>query len=205
MSLNSLANINTMLNLILFGPPGSGKGTQADKLKLRYNLLHVSTGEVIRNEIKSGSELGIQAEIQMGDGGLASDELVCGIINNFIKSNTGGRGVIYDGFPRTTPQAKEFDKMLAARGESVTLMIALDISDDEVIRRITTRGLVSGRADDQSVDVIQHRIDVYKNQTAIVTEHYAAQGKYHVVCGNGTIEETYEKVCAIIDSVYTWQ
>lgn len=188
-----------MLNLILFGPPGSGKGTQAEKLKEKYNLLHLSTGEVIRNEIKSGSELGLRAVKQMEGGGLASDELVCGIIGNYIKNNTDANGVIYDGFPRTLPQAKEFDKMLAESGEAVTLMIALDVADDEVIKRITARGLISGRADDQSVEIIQNRLDVYKAQTAVVAEHYAAQGKFYEIDGMGTIEATYDKVCELID------
>lgn len=187
-----------MLNLILFGPPGSGKGTQADKLKEKYNLLHLSTGEVIRAELKSGSELGKQAEKQMAGGGLASDELVCGIIGSYIKSHKDANGVIYDGFPRTLAQAKEFDKMLAAAGESVTMMVALDVPDAEVIKRITARGLISGRADDQSPEIIQNRLDVYKAQTAVVADHYAAQGKYFEIDGTGTIEATFDRVCEII-------
>lgn len=187
-----------MLNLILFGPPGSGKGTQADKLKEKYNLLHLSTGEVIRAELKSGSPLGREAEKQMQGGGLASDELVCGIIGNYIKSHADAHGVIYDGFPRTLPQAQEFDKMLAAAGQPVTMMIALDVPDDEVIKRITARGLISGRADDQSPEIIQNRLDVYKAQTAVVADHYAAQGKYFMIDGTGSIEATFEKLCEII-------
>lgn len=189
-----------MLNLILFGPPGSGKGTQADKLKEKFNLLHLSTGEVIRAELKSGSELGNTAAAQMQGGGLVSDELVCGIIGSYIKSHTDASGVIYDGFPRTLPQAQEFDKMLAAAGESVTMMVALDVPDAELIARITARGLVSGRADDQSPEIIQNRLDVYTAQTAIVADHYAAQGKYFVINGLGTIDEIFEKLCDIIST-----
>lgn len=188
-----------MLNLILFGPPGSGKGTQADKLKVKYNLLHISTGEVIRAEIKSGSTLGEQAAKQMAGGGLVSDDLVCGIIGSYIRSHTDAKGVIYDGFPRTIPQAREFDTMLADTNEQVTMMIAMDVPDQEVIKRITARGVISGRADDQSVEIIQNRLDVYKAQTSVVADHYAAQGKYFVIDGTGTIDETFEKICEIID------
>lgn len=188
-----------MLNLILFGPPGAGKGTQAEKLQERYSLLHLSTGEVMRQEIKKGSPLGLEAARQMEGGALASDELVCGIIGSYIKENATANGVIYDGFPRTIPQAAAFDRMLAESGQSVTLMIALEISDEEIIKRITSRGLVSGRADDQNVEIIKNRISVYKAQTASVADHYALQGKFHTVDGEGTIQETFDKLCAIID------
>lgn len=187
-----------MLNIILFGAPGSGKGTQAEKLKVKYNLLHLSTGEVIRAEIKSGSELGQQALKQMEGGGLASDELVCGIISSYIKEHATADGVIYDGFPRTLAQAKEFDKMLSANGQTVTMMVALEVDDNEVIKRITERGKVSGRADDQSVEIIQTRLDVYKGQTAIVAEHYEAQNKYHEVDGMGGVDEIFDRICSII-------
>lgn len=189
-----------MLNLILFGPPGSGKGTQAEKLQAKYNLLHLSTGEVMRAEIKSGSALGQAAAKQMEGGALVSDELVCGIIGNYIKQNTDARGVIYDGFPRTIPQACEFDKMLQANNQSVTLMIALDVPDAEVIQRIITRGKISGRADDQSEEIIQNRINVYKSQTAVVADHYALQGKFYSLNGTGTIEQTFELICQTIDA-----
>ncbi|CDN31129.1 Adenylate kinase [Mucinivorans hirudinis] len=189
-----------MINIVLFGAPGSGKGTQADKLKEKYNLIHLSTGEVIRNEIRSGSALGTLAAKQMADGALASDDLVCGIINKFISSVADDTmGVIYDGFPRTMNQANEFDRMLKFKEQSVSMMIAIEITDEEVVKRISERGKISGRADDQSEEVIHNRIAVYKAQTAVVAEHYAAQNKYFGVDGMGTIEEVFERICAVID------
>lgn len=190
-----------MLNIILFGPPGAGKGTQSDKLKERYNLIHLSTGEVIRDEMNRGTELGKLAAEQMQGGKLASDELVIGIIEKFIKENCLVHGVIYDGFPRTLPQAKAFDRMLAIHNESVTIMMALDVPDEEVIKRITERGKVSGRADDQSVDVIKNRIKVYNQQTAIVAKYYESQGKYQLIDGMGGIDAVFKRLCQAIDEV----
>ncbi|MEG2319299.1 MAG: adenylate kinase, partial [Mucinivorans sp.] len=167
-----------MLNIVLFGPPGAGKGTQADLLQKKYGLLHLSTGDAIRSQIASGTALGLAAKAQMEGGGLASDDLVCGIVADYVAQNSKAQGVIFDGFPRTTIQAQTFDKIMVERGLSVTVMIAMEIPDNEIINRITKRALVSGRKDDQDPTIIQNRIDTYKAQTAIVAEFYKAQGKY---------------------------
>lgn len=190
-----------MLNIVLFGPPGAGKGTQAEKLQQKYGILHLSTGEVIRQEMNRGSELGRLAAQQMEGGKLASDELVLGIIENYLRENRTAPGVIFDGFPRTLPQAEAFDSMLKKIGTRVTVMLALDVPDEVVIERILTRGKTSGRADDQSIDTIKNRITVYKQQTAIVAEFYKKQNKFRAVNGVGTIDEIFDRLCAAIDAL----
>lgn len=188
-----------MLNIVLFGPPGAGKGTQAELLKQKYNLIHLSTGEVIRREMERGSELGLLAEQQMRGGALASDELVMGIIDGFVQEHSTGAGVIYDGFPRTLPQAEAFEKMLQGHGEAVTLMLALDITEAEIISRITERAKISGRVDDQNQDTIRVRIRVYEERTAVVAQFYSERGKYHRIDGMGTVDEVFERLCRAIE------
>lgn len=190
-----------MLNLVLFGPPGAGKGTQAELLQEKYGLLHLSTGDAIRQNIKNGTELGKQAEAQMAGGGLASDELVCSIVADYVAQNTTAKGVIFDGFPRTTAQAVTFDKILTEKGLSVSAMIAMEIPNGMIIDRITKRALVSGRVDDQDPKIIQNRIDTYNAQTAVVADFYKGQNKYYEVCGTGTIEEVFGELCNVIDKI----
>lgn len=190
-----------MLNIVLFGPPGAGKGTQAEKLQQKYGILHLSTGEVIRQEMNRGSELGRLAAQQMEGGKLASDELVLGIIENYLQEHRTAPGVIFDGFPRTLPQAEAFDSMLKKIGTQVTVMLALDVPDEVVTERILTRGKTSGRADDQSLETIQNRIAVYKKQTAIVADFYKKQDKFRAVNGVGTIDEIFDRLCAAIDAL----
>lgn len=191
-----------MLNIVLFGPPGAGKGTQAEKLQEKYGILHLSTGEAIREEMKRGTELGRRAAEQMEGGKLASDELVLGIIENYIAGHRSAPGIIFDGFPRTLPQAEAFDRMLAKAGTAVTVMLALEVPDEVVIDRILTRGKTSGRADDQSIDTIKNRIEVYDRQTAVVAEFYKKQNKFRAVKGVGTIDEIFERLCETIDSLH---
>lgn len=190
-----------MLNIVLFGPPGAGKGTQAEKLQKKYGLLHLSTGEVIRDEMNRGTELGQLAARQMEGGKLASDELVLGIIEKYIEEHRSAPGVIFDGFPRTLPQAEAFDRMLNRIGAKVSVMLALEVPDEVVIDRILTRGKTSGRADDQSIDTIRNRIEVYDRQTAVVADFYKKQNKFRAVEGVGTIDEIFDRLCGVIDGL----
>lgn len=190
-----------MLNIVLFGPPGAGKGTQADLLKERYGLNHISTGEVIREEIKNGSALGKSVEEYIARGELAPDGLVIDMIADYVQAHRECAGNIYDGFPRTTVQAEEFDKIMGRHGLSVDLMLFLDVPDEVLISRLLLRGKESGRADDANAEVIKNRIDVYKAQTAVVADYYAKQGKYAAIDGVGTIEEIFGRLCTEIDAL----
>ena len=189
-----------MLNIILFGAPGCGKGTQAARLKEKYNINHISTGEVIRDEINRGTELGKSMQDYIAAGKLAPDSIVIGMIRNYIAEHKDAAGNIFDGFPRTTAQAEEFDRILAEEGESVNVMVYMDVPEEELVKRILLRGMDSGRADDASEDVIRNRISVYREQTAIVADHYSKQGKYVAVDGVGTMDEVFERICAAIDA-----
>ena len=189
-----------MLNIILFGAPGCGKGTQAALIKEKYNINHISTGEVIRGEIMGGTELGKSMQGYIEAGQLAPDSIVIGMIHNYMQEHKDASGNIFDGFPRTTAQAVAFDEILSSDGESVSVMIYMDVPEEELVKRILLRGKDSGRADDASEDVIRNRIAVYREQTAIVAEHYSKQGKYVAIDGVGTLEEVFERICAAIDA-----
>lgn len=190
-----------MLNIVLFGPPGAGKGTQAELLQKKYGLLHLSTGEAIRQNVAQGTALGLEAKEQMAGGGLASDALVCSIVADYVAQNTSANGVIFDGFPRTTAQAIEFDKIMTEKGLSVTAMIAMEIPDQTIITRITDRAKVSGRIDDQDPAIIQTRIDTYKAQTAVVADFYKKQNKYYEVDGTDSIDSVFLLLCEKIDNL----
>lgn len=191
--------MKAMLNIILFGAPGCGKGTQAQRLAEHYDLYHISTGEVIRGEIKAGTELGRSMEAYISRGELAPDSIVVEMVRNYMASHSD-KGCIFDGFPRTTAQAEIFDTMLAEVNSEVTTMIFMDVPEEELVRRILLRGKDSGRADDSSEDVIRNRIEVYRQQTEIVAEHYTHQQKYAAVNGLGTMDEVFERLCEVIDS-----
>lgn len=190
-----------MINIVLFGAPGCGKGTQAQRLKERYGIDHVSTGEVIRGEIRRGTELGRSMESYIAQGKLAPDEIVIGMIANYVAEHLDAKGCIFDGFPRTTVQAEEFDKILAKHGLKVDIMVDIHVPEEELVRRILLRGKESGRADDASEEVIRDRLKVYHDQTAVVSDFYAAQGKYASVNGIGTIDEVFERIATVIDNV----
>ena len=190
-----------MLNVVLFGAPGCGKGTQSELLEKKFGLSHVSTGEIIRSHIKSQTELGLQMQGYISRGELAPDSVVIGMIENYLAENKGIKGTIFDGFPRTTAQAEAFDKILEKLDDSVDIMIYMDVPEEELVRRILLRGKESGRADDASEDVIRNRIAVYNQQTAIVAEYYRAQGKYVAVPSLGTIEEVFERIASEIKHI----
>lgn len=186
---------------MLFGPPGAGKGTQACKLVEKYGFNHISTGEVIREEIARGTELGLSVKEYIEAGHLAPDELVVGIIDEYIGRLKECAGNIFDGFPRTINQAEAFDEIMAKNGKRVDVMLSLEVSDDELVHRLLLRGKDSGRADDANEGVIRNRIDIYKAQTAVVASYYEPQGKYCPVDGTGTVEEVFGRLCARIDSL----
>ena len=190
-----------MLNVVLFGAPGCGKGTQSELLEKRFGLSHVSTGEIIRSHIKSQTELGLQMQEYISRGELAPDSVVIGMIENYLAENKGIKGTIFDGFPRTTAQAEAFDKLLEQHNDSVDIMIYMDVPEEELVKRIFLRGKESGRADDASEDVIRNRIAVYNQQTAVVADYYRTQGKYVAVPSLGTIDEVFERIAAEIEKL----
>ena len=189
-----------MLNIILFGAPGCGKGTQAARIKEKYNINHISTGEVIRGEIARGTELGKSMQSYIESGRLAPDSIVIGMIRNYLKEHRDAAGNIFVGFPRTTAQAEEFDRILAEDGESVNVMVYMDVPEEELVKRILLRGKDSGRADDASEDVIRNRISVYRDQTAVVADHYDKHGKYAAIDGVGSMDEVFDRICEVIDA-----
>ena len=190
-----------MFNLVLFGPPGAGKGTQAEKLIEKYGFNHISTGEVIREQIRKGTELGRSVQSYIEKGQLAPDGLVIDIIADYVAKHKDAKGNIFDGFPRTTVQAKAFDEIMEKTGTPVSVMLSLEVPDEELVKRLLLRGKESGRADDSNEGVIRDRIDVYKAQTAVVADHYKPQGKHRAVNGLGTIDEIFGRLCQEIESL----
>jgi adenylate kinase len=190
-----------MINLILFGPPGSGKGTQAAKLVDKYCLLHISTGDLFRYEMGNNTPLGQEAKSYMAKGELVPDAVTVGMLRNKVEANPDVEGYIFDGFPRTIPQCEALDELLMERGESISRLIMLDVPDPEIVERIKKRGETSGRADDLDEAIIQNRIDVYKNETTPVFDYYAAKDKSVKVNGVGEIEKIFDRLCEQIDSL----
>jgi len=178
-----------MLNLLLFGPPGSGKGTQADFLVARYKLLHISTGELLRSHIKAGTEIGREAGQYIDKGFLAPDSLVINLIKNTISESNNPHGFVFDGFPRTVAQAHALDQLLSEIDMPVNAMLSLSVGKDELINRLTNRGKNSGRPDDQDVSIIENRIKIYYEKTEPIKDHYLSQQKFHEINGTGSIDE----------------
>jgi adenylate kinase len=191
-----------MLNIVLFGPPGAGKGTQSQLLIEKYNLMHLSTGDILRNAIERQTPRGIEAKKYMDRGELVPDELVIGIIGRRLDEfRDKTNGFVFDGFPRTTIQAEELDCMLKEKGVSITLMLGLEVDYNELVARLENRGKFSGRPDDQNIDIIKNRISIYNETTSPVMNYYKAQQKYFGINGMGTIEDIFERICTTIDSV----
>lgn len=190
-----------MLNLVLFGPPGAGKGTQSNLLIDKYNLIHLSTGDILRGEIAEGTDLGLRAKTLMDQGNLVPDEVVIGMISSKLDNNPHADGFIFDGFPRTTNQATALDNLLEDKKTSITSMISLKVEDVELIRRLLKRGKSSGRADDQDKSIITNRINEYNNKTAPLKDYYSAQNKLSEVDGKGSIEDISNRLNEVIDTL----
>ena len=188
------------MTLILFGPPGSGKGTQAAKLVEKYNLLHISTGDLFRYELKNETPLGVEAKKYMDKGELVPDSITIGMLKNKMEANPDVTGYILDGFPRTTPQAEALDEFLASQGAAVTALTAMKVDDEELVKRLLGRAVTSGRSDDADESVIRNRIAVYNEYTAVVADYYAKSDKTVYVDGVGSVDEVFERLCAAIDS-----
>ena len=189
-----------MLNIVLFGPPGAGKGTQSKKLCDAYHLIHLSTGDLLRDEINRATTLGMQAKSVMDKGELVSDEIVIAMIDAKLNANPQAKGFIFDGFPRTQAQAQALDELLEKRKAPISMMIALEVNDVELLNRLLLRGKDSGRPDDRDENVIRRRIFNYNNQTAPLKKYYSQQNKFHSVYGMGTVENIFELLCATIDN-----
>ncbi|HVG42806.1 MAG TPA: adenylate kinase [Chitinophagaceae bacterium] len=180
-----------MFNLILFGPPGSGKGTQSEKIVEKFGLIHLSTGNLLREEISAKTPLGLEAKYFMDKGQLVPDEVVIGMIDSSLAHHQGALGFLFDGFPRTVAQAEALDKLLALRKTSICKVIALEVTEEELVRRLLLRGETSGRSDDNSEEVIRKRFTVYKNETEPVASYYEAQDKLKKINGIGTVDEIF--------------
>jgi len=189
-----------MLNLILFGPPGSGKGTQSEKLVEKYGLIHLSTGNLLRAEIDARTDLGLAAKKFMDKGQLVPDEVVLGMIACALDANVHANGFLFDGFPRTVAQAETLDAMLTERGNEISLVLALEVSEEELVHRLLNRGKTSGRTDDNE-EVIRARILEYENKTAPVARHYEKLGKVVHVKGEGSVEDIFQSLCKYINAI----
>lgn len=187
-----------MINLILFGPPGAGKGTQAVKLAEHFGLRHLSTGDIFRREMAEGTELGKAAKAFIEAGKLVPDDITIGMLKNNMVAHQPGTGFILDGFPRTIPQAEALDRLLSTLGASVSLVISLEVNDEELVNRLRGRALTSGRTDDADENVIRKRLEVYKNETLPLKDYYRKKGVLEDVNGMGTIEQIFSDICSRI-------
>lgn len=188
-----------MLNLILFGPPGSGKGTQSEKLIVKYGLKHLSTGDLLRSEIAQQSQLGMEAKNFMDKGQLVPDEVVIGMISSAIENNPTVKGFLFDGFPRTSAQAAALDQLMELKNTAIKMMLAMEVGEKELMSRLLKRGETSGRSDDTNEEVVKARIIEYHNKTAAVADYYNQFNKVVTIKGEGTVEDIFNALCNEID------
>ncbi len=188
-----------MLNIVIFGPPGSGKGTQSEKIIAKYGLAHISTGDLLRKEIRTNTQLGYLAKQAIDKGELVSDDIIIDMIDSFLELSKNQCGVIYDGFPRTVEQAKALKKMLKTYKTDITIMLNLQVPEDELITRLVERGKTSGRSDD-NLETIKKRIEVYNTQTAPVMDFYKKEGKLVNIDGVGSIDSIFANICTAVDA-----
>jgi adenylate kinase len=188
-----------MKNLVLFGPPGSGKGTQATNIIAQYGYLHLSTGDMLRAEIAQQTELGMEAKKLMDKGDLVPDAVVIGMIKNKLDQNTTAAGFVFDGFPRTVKQAEALDALLEERNIPINVVLSLVVSEEELTRRILERGKTSGRADDQNEEIVKNRVIEYRTKTAPLADYYRAQQKLSEIAGEGSVDEIFDALCAAIE------
>ena len=188
-----------MFNLILFGPPGSGKGTQSEKLIAQYGLKHLSTGDLLRSEIANQTPLGLEAKKLMDTGQLVPDEVVIGMISSSLDANPQAKGFLFDGFPRTKAQSQALDSLLQQRGEEINVVLALEVTEEELVKRLLNRGLTSGRSDDTNEDVIKARIGEYHKKTSAVADYYRTFDKVVGIKGEGSVDEIFDALSGEID------
>jgi len=189
-----------MFNLILFGPPGSGKGTQSEKLIEKFGWIHLSTGDLLRKEIANATPLGLEAKSFMDKGQLVPDEVVIGMIGSALDANPAAKGFLFDGFPRTVAQAEALDALLSGKGSEITLVLALEVGQEELVARLLNRGKTSSRSDDRDENVIRKRLVEYDTKTAIVADYYARFGKVAKIKGEGSIEDIFQSLSAEIEA-----
>jgi len=190
-----------MKNIVLFGPPGAGKGTQAEILKTGYQLVHISTGDVFRYNMKNETELGTQAKSFIDDGKLVPDEVTIKMLKAEVEKNPETKGFIFDGFPRTRPQAEALDKLMQEMDSSISAMVALEVDDEVLVKRLLERGKSSGRKDDANEGVIRKRMKVYYEETAILKSYYKKQNKFYGIDGVGSIDQITQRLAQVIDKL----
>jgi len=188
-----------MFNLILFGPPGSGKGTQSERLISKYGLRHLSTGDLLRSEIAGLTPLGLAAKSFMDKGQLVPDEVVIEMISSALDNNPQANGFLFDGFPRTTAQAEALDKLLTQKGTAIAVVLALQVGQEELVKRLLNRGVTSGRSDDTNEDIIRARLVEYERKTAAVADHYKNFDKVVYIKGEGSIDDIFDDLSSVID------
>mgnify|MGYP006307513623 CR=1 FL=1 len=189
-----------MTNLIIFGPPGSGKGTQSKKIAHKYDLFHISTGDIFRKEIKNKTKLGLKVKSIIDEGKLVPDDLVMKVLEKAFDSCKKSKGAVFDGFPRTNQQARELDKLLSSKNQKINIVISLEVSEDELLKRLVNRSKEMDRTDD-TVEIIQNRLKVYRDQTQPLIEYYKEKGLFKAINGIGEVDEIFERICREIEKV----